>query len=401
MKNILLITNIYPNNDPEYAGTKVCHSFTTEWVTMGYNVRVVHFDSLFPRPYNWVGKVFNKTIQAKTGVVAYTKTPRKPTRYSVDGISVLFVPLRKLIPHKAPSQSQIEKGFSFVVKELANDGFVPDVVTAHFPMPHLQYMPLFKNKYPDAKTCIVMHGNSGTIPHSYPDNYKELMSSVDVWGFRSLAFQKSFEKRFGSAKPMFLCHSGIPEKYLEPVNRDFADGVKRFAFVGSLYELKNVDITLRALHKAMAGREYTFDIVGDGAEYDNLKHLVEELGMSNHVVFHGRLKRDDAQQIVSNADCFVMVSSREAFGLVYVEAMAKGCIVVGTKGQGIDGIVTHGENGFLCKARDVDGLADVTSQIVKLPQEDLKRISSKAIETASDLTDRKVAEHYVNSIINA
>lgn len=398
MRNILLLTNIYPNNDPEYGGTAVCHTFTREWMEMGYNVRVVHFDSLFPRPYYWVGKLFNERIQAKTGTVAYTNTPRRPTRYTVDGIPVIFVPLRKLVPHKAPSQRQTEKAFRYVVGELERDGFTPDVITAHFVLPQLQFMPLFKKQYPNARTCLVLHGNSGALPSFYPKKYTEYMSSVDVWGFRSLAFQKSFEKRFGSEKPMFLCHSGIPEKYLESVNKDFANGVKRFAFVGSLYELKNVDITIRALHKAMAGKEYTFDIVGSGAENDNLHHLVEELGMGEHVVFHGQMERDDAQAVVRNADCFVMVSSREAFGLVYVEAMAKGCIVIGTKGQGIDGIVTHGENGFLCKSRDVDGLAEVINHIVNLPQDDLKRISAKAVETASNLTDRKVAEHYINSI---
>ena len=399
MKHILLLTNIYPNNDPEYGGTAVCHSFTTEWAAMGYNVRVVHFDSLFPRPYYWVGRLFNERIQAKTGSVAYTKTPRKPIRYTVDGIPVIFVPLRKHVPHKAPSQRQAEKAFHYVVSELEKDGFKPDVVTAHFVLPQLQFMPLFKKQYPNARTCLVLHGESGLFTKFYPNDYQTMMPAVDVWGFRSLAFQESFEKRFGSEKPMFLCHSGIPEKYLEPVDRDFANGVKQFVFVGSLYELKNVDITLRALHKAMAGKDYTFDIVGSGAENDNLHHLVEELGMGNHVLFHGQMKRDDAQAVVRNADCFVMVSSREAFGLVYVEAMAKGCIVIGTKGQGIDGIVKHGENGFLCKARDVDGLAEVINQIVNLPQDDLKQISSKAVETASNLTDRKVAEYYVNSIL--
>ncbi len=400
MRNILLITNIYPNNDPQYGGTKVCHNFTTEWVKMGYNVKVVHFDSLFPRPYYWFGELFNEKIQAKTGTVAYTKTPRKPTRYTVDNVPVIFVPLKKYVPHKAPSQRQTEKAFRYVVGQLQNDGFIPDVVTAHFVLPQLLFMPLFKKQYPEARTCLVLHGPSSLFQHFYPLNYKELMPTVDVWGFRSLAFQHSFEKRFGNEKPMFLCHSGIPEKYIEPVNKDFTNGVKRFVFVGSLYELKNVDITLRALHKAMAGKDYTFDIVGSGAENENLHHLVEELGMKDHVVFHGQMKRDEAQNIIRNADCFVMVSSREAFGLVYVEAMAKGCIVIGTKGQGIDGIVKHGENGFLCKARDVDGLADIINQVVSQSQDDLKRISSKAAETAANLTDMKVAEHYIQSIID-
>lgn len=399
MKNIVLITNIYPNNDPAYGGTKVCHSFTKEWAAMGYNVRVVHFDSLFPRPYYWIGKLFNSRIQARTGTVAYTKTPRKPKNYTVDGIPVTFVPLKKYVPHKAPSKKQTEMAFRHVVEELEKADFTPDVITAHFVMPQLQFMPLFKKQYPKARTCLVLHGNSSAFPYFYPKTYKDLMPAVDVWGFRSLAFQQDFESQFGNDKPMFLCHSGIPEKYLETVDKDFSDGVKRFVFVGSLYELKNVDITIRALNKALGNSDWHFDIVGSGAENDNLHHLVEEIGVNEHVEFHGRMERDDAQNIVRNADCFVMVSSREAFGLVYVEAMAKGCIVIGTKGQGIDGIVKNGENGYLCNARDVDGLAVVITQITNLSKSELKAISDKAVATAAELTDRKVAERYINSIL--
>ncbi len=399
MKNVLLITNIYPNNDPCYGGTKVCHSFTKEWVAMGYNVRVVHFDSLFPRPYYWVGKLFNSKIQAKTGTVAYTNTPRKPKRYMVDDVPVLFVPLKKFIPHKAPSANQTQKAFSYVVTELENDGFVPDVVTAHFVLPQLQFMPLFKGKYPNIRTCLVLHGESSLFNKFYPNDYQTLMPFVDVWGFRSQAFLDDFEKRFGSEKPMFLCHSGIPEKYLESVNKDFSGGIKRFVFVGSLYKLKNVDITIRALNKALGNTDWHFDIVGSGAENDNLHHLVEEIGVKEHVEFHGRMNRDDAQQVVRDSDCFVMVSSREAFGLVYVEAMAKGCIVIGTKGQGIDGIVKHGKNGFLCNSRDVDGLANVIKHLSELPELKLQTISANSIATAVELTDRKVAEKYINAIV--
>lgn len=400
MKKILLLTNIYPNNDPAYGGTAVCHSFTKEWIKMGYDVRVIHFDSLFPRPYYWVGKLLNSRIQAKTGSVAYMNTPRKSKQYKVDNVPVLFVPLKKLVPHKAPSQHQTNKAFKFIVETLKSDGFVPDVVTAHFTLPQLQFLPLFKRQYPKTRTCLVLHGNgSSALPYFYPNNYREFMKSVDVWGFRSLAFRKDFEDTFGHDKPMFLCHSGIPEKYIEAVNKTFTEGIKHFVFVGSLYELKNVDITLRALHKAMAGKDFTFDIVGSGAEIDNLHRLVEELGIQNNVIFHGQMKRDEAQNVMKNADCYVMVSSREAFGLVYVEAMAKGCIVIGTEGQGIDGIIKQGENGFLCKARDVDGLVSTIRKIASLSREELMEISANAKMTASLLTDRMVAESYINALL--
>lgn len=400
MKNILLITNIYPNNDPEYAGTKVCHTFTLEWMKMGYNVRVVHFDSLFPRPYYWVGKLIKERIQAKTGTVAYTKTPRKPQCYFVENIPVLFVPLKKIVPHKAPSDNYIKKAFQYIVKEFAKEEFIPEIITAHFTMPQLQFLPLFKKHYPNAKTCLVMHGNSEELPIYYPQNYRELMRFVDIWGFRSQAFKNDFEARFGKNRRGFICYSGIPEKYIDIEKKECTEPLRRFVFVGSLFKLKNVDVTIKALNQALGESNYSFDIVGDGAEYENLKKLVNELGVQRKVVFHGRKSRDDAQKILEGADCFVMVSSREAFGLVYVEAMAKGLIVVGTKGQGIDGVIRNGENGFLCESNNVDKLSKVITTISQMSQKDRQCMSDMCIKTAKGLTDRKVAEHYINSIIN-
>lgn len=399
MKNILLITNIYPNNDPEYAGTKVCHSFTTEWMKQGYNVRVIHFDSLFPKPYYWIGKLLKSRIQAKTGSVAYTNTPRKPKQYIVDGVPVLFVPLKKYIPHKAPSQKQTFRAFRFIREIFKNEGYVPDIITAHFTMPQLQFLPLFKMEYPNVRTCLVMHGNSTELPYFYPNSYQNLIPSVDVWGFRSEAFRQDFEAIYGSTKHSFICYSGIPNKYIETKSKSFSYGVNRFVFVGSLYKLKNVDVTLYSLRKAFGENEYHFDIVGSGAEEERLHNIVNELCIQRHVTFHGKKNRDDAQNIIKEADCFVMVSSREAFGLVYVEAMAKGCVVIGTKGQGIDGVIVNGENGFLCEAGNVNKLATLIKHINTLPLTELQRISENAIQTAMKLTDENVAKMYIDDLI--
>lgn len=398
MKNILLITNIYPNNDPKYKGTPVCHFYTKEWKDMGYNVKVIHFNSLFPRLFYKIGGLFQGYIRSKTSNLVYTDTSRKPLQYEVDGIPVYYVPIKKLVPHKAPSEKRILKAFSYICDIFEKEGFTPDYITAHFIQPQLQFLHLFKGRYPNAITCMVNHAEGSEYQSYYPKTYKTLMQSVDIFGFRSVAFKEDFEKRFGTAMPRFLCYSGIPDKYLVDNAKEFNNGVKRFVYVGSLYEFKNVHITIKALNNVFKGKDFVFDIVGDGAASDSLHSLVEELGLNDKVKFHGRLKRDDAQKIVDNADCFIMVSTHEAFGLVYVESMAKGCIVVGTKGQGIDGVIKNGENGFLCKACDVDELTEVIRTIISLPSEQQKNISSNAINTARELTNRKVAEFYINSI---
>jgi glycosyltransferase involved in cell wall biosynthesis len=99
-----------------------------------------------------------------------------------------------------------------------------------------------------------------------------------------------------------------------------------------------------------------------------------------------------------DADVFAMVSKPEAFGLVYVEAMSKGCITIGTKGQGIDGVIQHGENGFLCEARNVLALKNLFVEINQMSYDDKLRIATKAINTASSLTDGKVALDYLKKI---
>ena len=89
-----------------------------------------------------------------------------------------------------------------------------------------------------------------------------------------------------------------------------------------------------------------------------------------------------------------------AFGLVYLEAMAKGCIVIGTKGQGIDGVIIDKVNGFLCEAKNIDELTEIFKRISSMPKEELKNISKNAIQTARQLTDEKAAKKYLDSVIN-
>lgn len=399
MENILLLTNIYPNNDPSYGGTKVCHFFTKEWIKMGYNVKVVHFDSLFPKPYYLIGKLFQKRIMAKTGCVAYTNTPTEISTYKVDDVDVTFVPLKKYLPHHNPSEKVISRAFEKVNSILKVEGFIPDVIVGHFPCPQLQLIHLFKKLYPKARTGLVLHNAGETIPMYYKNTYQEYMQSVEVWGFRSEAFKSGFENKFGRKEREFLCYSGIPEEYISSQKKIFKSAVKKFAFVGSLFELKRVDDSLHALAKAFPDKDFEFHIVGDGAEGPNLKELTKVLGIEKQVIFHGRLDRNAAQEVMESCDCYIMVSSREAFGLVYVEAMAKGLITIATKGQGMDGIIVHGQNGFLCESQNVDVLSTLLEHIKSLSCDDLNAISSKALVTASELTNPKVAANYIREIL--
>ena len=90
-----------------------------------------------------------------------------------------------------------------------------------------------------------------------------------------------------------------------------------------------------------------------------------------------------------------MISENETFGLVYLEAMGRGCITIGSKNQGIDGVIINGVNGFLCKEGDQDDLKKIIKQINLLTSLERQQISQNAIDTVKELTDFEAAKKYI------
>lgn len=397
MGKILLVTNIYPLPSALNEGTPVCHYFARDWAKLGYDVSVIHIQAVYPTPLYWVAKLLKKWIAAKTGSVVYARRESEVTKFEWDGVTVYRVPSFKWWPHSKFTRRTIQKLKVYIDGELAKREFKPDYICGHFPNPMLELLSYYGKKY-HAKTCYISHGDVDIIRNVYRDNYRQLLSEIEVFGFRSEPIKVNFEKIFGKKERSFICYSGVPENYVADVSKVFDDTIHRFCFLGSLYELKRVKDTLEALHKAFPNHNFIFDIIGEGQERENLEQLAKQLGISEQVHFYGQQPRDEAQKIVSKSDYFIMVSKREAFGLVYLEAMGKGLICIGTKGQGIDGVIRDGENGFLCESCNPDKLAKVIQDIVSLNKDEKIRISKAAQRTTAEMTDLKMAQYYIDSV---
>lgn len=397
-EKILLITNIYPYKSGPNNGTAVCHYFARDWATLGYDVRVLHIQAVYPFLFYWAAKLFKNYIAAKTGAVVYTKRLERIDKFEWDGVIVYRVPVFKWWPHIKFTKRSLHKLKKHIVSEFESIGFAPDYICSHFPNPMLELMSFFKQKY-KSKTCFVSHGETD-IKGVYKEETEQLLSDVDVFGFRSESIKRRFEADYGKRLRSFICYSGVPENFLSNVNKNFQNEIPHFAFLGSLYELKRVEDTIKALHLAFPDNNFIFDIVGDGKERGNLEQLVERFNLQNCVKFYGNLPRNKAQEVISNADYFVMVSKKEAFGLVYLEAMGKGLISIGTKGQGIDGVIRDAENGFLCESQNPEMLSEKIKKLVALPIDEKIKISVAAQQTTANMTDMKMAEYYINSVKN-
>ena len=127
--------------------------------------------------------------------------------------------------------------------------------------------------------------------------------------------------------------------------------------------------------------------------------VANNLRVSDKVHLLGRQERDEVVRQMDESDVFVMISRNEAFGLVYLEAMARGCITIASRKEGFDGIIQDGVNGFLCEAGNTDELASIITRLRQMPINELQKISDAAVKTASELTDEKAAAYYLSQIV--
>lgn len=103
-------------------------------------------------------------------------------------------------------------------------------------------------------------------------------------------------------------------------------------------------------------------LVGSGPEEAALRDRAQRLGLEGRVVFAGM--RRDVGRLLAGADCFVLPSLDESFGLALAEAMYLELPVVATAVGGIGTLVAHGEQGLLVPPNDAAALARAMGQIV-------------------------------------
>jgi hypothetical protein len=162
-------------------------------------------------------------------------------------------------------------------------------------------------------------------------------------------------------------------------------------YVGQIIRGKGVDLLLRAL--ARVPQPWHATIVGTGNHLEHCRHLADTLGIARHVKFTGWVSHPDLEPYYAKAT-FTVVPSRwpEPFGMVGVEAMARGRAVVGFSSGGIPDWLDSGVNGVLAPAGDVAQLADSISALLADP-EHTRNLGRRAAQlTAEKFTHARYLE---------
>jgi glycosyltransferase involved in cell wall biosynthesis len=166
-----------------------------------------------------------------------------------------------------------------------------------------------------------------------------------------------------SIKPerLSVCYLGIdPSPYVQSYQRrpKLRAHPPRVLFVGGNMQRKGLPTLIRAARKIVASiPETEFWVVGQDSAMTQMEALCRAEGVEGRFRFWGRRSQSELRELYAQSDVFAMPSLTEAFGLVFLEAMAAGLPVVGTRAGGVPELIEHGQNGLLVEPDDHDALA--------------------------------------------
>lgn len=120
---------------------------------------------------------------------------------------------------------------------------------------------------------------------------------------------------------------------------------KVLIFVGRLAKEKNLEEIILFLSTLQASN-ITLLIVGDGPYRSFLERYVDELGLSENVIFIGMVLPKEISAFYQLGDVFVSASNSETQGLTYLEAMANGIPALCRKDACLEKVIVDGVNGW-------------------------------------------------------
>ena len=177
----------------------------------------------------------------------------------------------------------------------------------------------------------------------------------------------------------------------------------RILFVGRLVYYKGVHVLI----DAMAACRGTLMIAGEAPLETDLRQQVAARGLTDRVVFLGRVSDDDLPHYYQAADLFVLpsIAKTEAFGVVQLEAMAAGRAVVSTNlPTGVPWVNQDGVSGLVVPPGDADALA---TALIRLLDDDAlrERLSRNAASRADAVfsQERMIQrfKHVIETIVRA
>jgi len=384
--NLLILTHQYDLGNKMPEATPVVNHFVEGFINSGHDCRVAYIRNQYPLLHllhekikAWLEGRYDKRIVKI----------EQACSLGFNGEKIFVRPVNRLFSRRL-SNFRISTLVRETIDWCNSSIWRPDMVLVHWEVPYVSIGRGIADFY-KIPSALVIH----SLDRVYSKLFISEITQYDYIGFRSEALYKKYSSSVESGlrndlmKKGFICSSGVDI----PSSIMITDSVKTFLFVGSLIRRKYPV----AVAKALNSSDIEYDKLvycGKGALMEDIK----EKSIASKTEITGHVSKEIVFDKMFESDCLIMISQNEAFGLVYLEAMIRGLIVIASRNESMDGIIEHGKNGFLCEAGSTKELTLLLNHINSLPKETVLRIRENARATALNYTKARMANKYLANV---
>ncbi|MBM7027891.1 N-acetyl-alpha-D-glucosaminyl L-malate synthase BshA [Bacillus velezensis] len=278
-----------------------------------------------------------------------------------------------------------------------------DIIHAHYALPHAVCAYLAKQMLKrDIGIVTTLHGTDITVL-GYDPSLKDLIRFAIEASDRVTAVSTALAgETYDLIKPdkkIETIYNFIDERvYLKKNTESIKEkhGIlpdeKVIIHVSNFRKVKRVKDVIRVFRNIAAKTKAKLLLVGDGPEKCVAWQLVEKYGLQDQVLLLGN--QDRVEELYSISDLKLLLSEKESFGLVLLEAMACGVPCIGTNIGGIPEVIKDQVSGFLVEVGDIQEASEKALAVLEDKQLS-KRLTDhalKMVETA--FSSQRIVSQY-------
>lgn len=241
-----------------------------------------------------------------------------------------------------------------------------DLLHVHYAIPHAVCAILAKQMCDrDIKVVTTLHGTDITVLGYDPSLTDAIRFGIEKSDIVTAVSQSLISQTYdliNTDKKIETVYNFIDERVYKKIDSSHLKeeyGIlpeeKVVIHVSNFRPVKRVQDVVQTFGKIAKAMPAKLLLVGDGPEISVVCKLVKKLNLEDKVLLLG--KQDNVEELYSISDLMLLLSEKESFGLVALEAMACGVPCIGTNVGGIPEVIEDGQTGYICELGDTDNMA--------------------------------------------
>ena len=278
-----------------------------------------------------------------------------------------------------------------------------DVLHVHYAIPHAVCAVLARDMCGENIGIVTtLHGTDISVlgeDSTLQQSIKYGIDRSDIVTTVSDALKVETYERIETTKPIETIYNFVDEEVFHPMDGSklkqqfgIREDERVLIHISNFRKIKNIPDIIEAFMKVREAMPAKLLLVGDGPEKHRVMDKLRDMPYKSDVLFLG--KQENIAELFSISDLKLLLSEKESFGLVLLEAMACGVPGIGTNIGGIPEVIDHGTNGYLVELGDVDAVAryaiELLSDEAKLVQFRMNALDSVQTKFKSE----KIIEQY-------